>query len=155
MTGFSIRWLAVTLALGLVTETGALGASPAPTRVKPKTVKPQTIRPTPTKKRVIRPAQRNAAGRTPVQLHPTPERLREIQSALAARGFWEGDPTGVWDDRSVAALKRFEESQQLNPDGKIDALALIALGLGPKREGRPFAVPTVSTPVNPAAQPQP
>jgi hypothetical protein len=30
-------------------------------------------------------------------------------------------------------LKRFQSDQSLTPDGKLGALSLIALGLGPKR----------------------
>jgi hypothetical protein len=34
----------------------------------------------------------------------------------------------------VGALKRFQEDQNIAADGKLGALSLIALGLGPKRE---------------------
>lgn len=68
------------------------------------------------------------------QMKPTPERYREIQDALARKGFLEGPGTGTWDAVSVEALKRFQAGQGLKADGKIDSLSLIALGLGPKRE---------------------
>ena len=67
------------------------------------------------------------------QQTPSPERYREIQQALADRGYLKGQPTGRWDEESVEALRRFEQDQSLKPDGKLDSLALIALGLGPKR----------------------
>ena len=43
------------------------------------------------------------------------------------------DPDGAWASESVEALKRFQKDQNLDPDGKIGSLSLIALGLGPKR----------------------
>ncbi len=70
------------------------------------------------------------------QMSPTPERYREIQEALSRTGYLEGPATGVWDARSTESLKRFQEAQNLKPDGKLDSLSLIALGLGPKREAQ-------------------
>lgn len=68
------------------------------------------------------------------QTSPTTERYMEIQGALAAKGYYSGEATGLWDAESVQALKRFQQDQGLKPDGKLGALSLIALGLGPKRE---------------------
>lgn len=64
---------------------------------------------------------------------PSPERYKEIQQALASKGYLQGEATGVWGPESVDALKRFQAEQNLMPDGKISSLSLIALGLGPKR----------------------
>ena len=64
---------------------------------------------------------------------PTPERYAEIQKALAAKGYFDGDPNGIWDSKSIESLKRFEQDQNITPDGKLDSLSLIALGLGPSR----------------------
>jgi hypothetical protein len=69
------------------------------------------------------------------QLSPTPDRYREIQSALASKGYLKpGDATGTWNQDSIDAMKRFQQDQKLDPSGKINSLSLIALGLGPKRE---------------------
>jgi peptidoglycan hydrolase-like protein with peptidoglycan-binding domain len=67
------------------------------------------------------------------QQAPTPERYREIQDALAAKGYYRGELNGEWGADSTDALKRFQADQNLMPDGKINSLSLIALGLGPKR----------------------
>ena len=64
---------------------------------------------------------------------PTPERYKEIQDALASKGYFHGESTGEWGPESTDALKRFQADQNLMPDGKIGSLSLIALGLGPKR----------------------
>ena len=72
---------------------------------------------------------------------PTPDRYKEIPQALATKGYLPPDsPSGVWDTSSVAALKKFQEDQSLEPSGKIDSLSLIALGLGPKHD-TPLAPP--------------
>ena len=69
------------------------------------------------------------------QRTPTPERYRDIQQALATKGYLQtGSPSGVWDNSSVEALKKFQQDQNLEPSGKIDSLSLIALGLGPRRD---------------------
>jgi peptidoglycan hydrolase-like protein with peptidoglycan-binding domain len=67
------------------------------------------------------------------QLQPAPERYKEIQQALADKGYFSGTPDGVWGASSMDALKRFQHDQNLSEDGKVDSLSLIALGLGPKR----------------------
>jgi peptidoglycan hydrolase-like protein with peptidoglycan-binding domain len=65
---------------------------------------------------------------------PTPERYKEIQQALAKRGYLHGEASGKWDQESVDALRRFQHDQNLEPSGKLNSLSLIALGLGPKYE---------------------
>lgn len=74
-----------------------------------------------------------APPRRPRQLVPAPERYREIQQALASKGYLKPDATsGVWDQNCSDALKHFQSDQKLQGTGKIDSLSLIALGLGPK-----------------------
>jgi len=72
-------------------------------------------------------------ARRPTQQQPTADRYREIQQALADKGYFSGPPDGTWGPESVEALKRFQREQNLADDGKIGSLSLIALGLGPKR----------------------
>ena len=69
------------------------------------------------------------------QKSPTPDRYKEIQQALVTKGYLEsGGSTGVWDNSSVEALKKFQADQNLEPSGKLDSLSLIGLGLGPKHD---------------------
>ena len=68
------------------------------------------------------------------QSQPTPDRYKEIQQALAGKGYFSGEPDGKWGQTSVDALKKFQHDQNLTEDGKIGSLSLIALGLGPKRD---------------------
>jgi murein L,D-transpeptidase YcbB/YkuD len=67
------------------------------------------------------------------QQSPTPERYQEIQQALTKKGYFQGEASGKWGADSTDALKHFQAEQNLTPDGKINSLSLIALGLGPKR----------------------
>jgi hypothetical protein len=83
------------------------------------------------------------------QLHPETERYQQIQQALAAKGFFKGEPNGQWGDDSVDALKRFQASSNLPDDGKISSLSLINLGLGPKHEGSVTPVPAAPAPPGP------
>ena len=105
-----------------------------------------------------------AAAKVPSnwQARPSQERYTEIQQALAEKGFFKGEANGTWGADSVSALKEFQRSQNLEPDGKLGSLSLIALGMGPKRivastlpgdtQGALAAPPT---PSQPAPQPPP
>jgi hypothetical protein len=91
---------------------------------------------TTTGKRATSAKGRTTASRPPAhtrQVQPTPERYKEIQQALAGKGYLKTEPSGTWNQESVEALRRFQEDQNITASGKIDSLSLIALGLGPKR----------------------
>ena len=82
------------------------------------------------------------------QLAPTPERYKEIQQALVTKGYLPADEAnGKWTDSSTDALKKFQADQNLDGNGKINSLSLIALGLGPKHDTATAAPkPTPTTP---------
>ena len=92
------------------------------------------------------------------QQAPTPERYQEIQQALASKGYFQGEANGRWGTDSNDALKRFQAEQNLTPDGKLNSLSLIALGLGPKRltaqskSANPAPTSNPAPPSAPAAQ---
>ena len=72
------------------------------------------------------------------QMAPTPDRYKEIQGALAAKGYLQpDDASGRWDQPSIDAMKKFQADQKLDSTGKINSLSLIALGLGPKHDSAP------------------
>ena len=76
------------------------------------------------------------------QMSPTPDRYREIQGALASKGFLKPeDATGTWNQTSSDAMKKFQAEQNLDSNGKINSLSLIALGLGPRKEAAPTPAP--------------
>jgi hypothetical protein len=73
---------------------------------------------------------------------PSADRYREIQQALATKGYLKPeDATGTWNTTSADALKKFQAEQNIDSSGKINSLSLIALGLGPKRDTAPMPVP--------------
>lgn len=69
------------------------------------------------------------------QLSPTPDRYKDIQTALASRGYLSQDEVnGTWGPSSVEALKKFQAEQNIDGGGKLNSLSIIALGLGPKHD---------------------
>lgn len=69
---------------------------------------------------------------------PSPERYKEIQDALVAKGYLRPEDVGNgWNQASADGLKRFQGEQNIEASGKINSLSLIALGLGPKRDNNP------------------
>ncbi len=100
------------------------------------------------------PAQRYYGRQTvrrtyaPQQISPSADRFREIQDALAAKGYLKTPSTGVWDKDSMDAMQRFQQDQKLEATGKLTAKSLVALGLGPKTP----AVSSTPAP-NPSANP--
>lgn len=84
-------------------------------------------------------------------LHPSRDRVSEIQSALARSGYYKGNPNGKWDANTISAMRNFQEDHGINGTGKIDALSLQKLGLGSEIAGvdapRPPA-PKGSAPAN-------
>jgi len=78
------------------------------------------------------------------QKAPTPDRISEIQQALAKDGSFAGKPNGKWDDSTIEATRKFQEAHGLNPTGKLDAKTLQQLGLGSQTAGAAPPMPPVS-----------
>jgi peptidoglycan hydrolase-like protein with peptidoglycan-binding domain len=79
------------------------------------------------------------------QKAPAPDRISEIQQALAKDGSFTGTPNGKWDDSTSDAVKQFQESHGLNPTGKLDAKTLQQLGLGSSTAGVAAPLPPISS----------
>ena len=62
------------------------------------------------------------------------DRAREIQEALIREHYLDGQPTGVWDSRTQAAMRKFQADQGWQNKVVPDSRALIKLGLGPSHE---------------------
>ena len=78
------------------------------------------------------------------QKTPAPERIREIQEALAKDGSYSGAPTGKWDTATSEAMRRFQSAHGLNPTGKLEARSLQKLGLGSEVAGVAAPMPPVT-----------
>ncbi len=77
----------------------------------------------------------------PRQAAPSNERYREIQEALAKKGYLSTAPNGVWDQSSQEAMKKFQGDQNLDSTGKLTSRSIIALGLGATTASAPLAQP--------------
>lgn len=108
---------------------------------------------TTTKKKRTR--RRRRSRRQSYQKAPTPERISEIQSALARGGYYQGDANGKWDSNTVDSLQKFQTANGLEPSGKLDALTLQKMGLGSDIAGvsAPKPLPPVGS--APASAPRP
>jgi peptidoglycan hydrolase-like protein with peptidoglycan-binding domain len=62
------------------------------------------------------------------------ERATEIQQALIQHGYLAGEPSGVWDSESAAAMQKLQSDNGWQTKITPDSRALIKLGLGPQRD---------------------
>ena len=105
---------------------------------KSSTTKSSTAKPGATKKSAASKSssksksKRAAAPRG--QQRPTTERYKEIEEALASRGYLQEEPTGKWSTNAVDALRSFQADHDLPPTGRVDSLSLMQLGLGPREQ---------------------
>jgi len=96
--------------------------------------------------------KKKATPKVKGQTAPTPDRIREIQTALNREGALSSEPTGKWDDTTTNAMRKFQEDHGLNPTGKIDAGTLNKLGLGSDTAGKGAPTPVAtSAPPSPAS----
>lgn len=83
---------------------------------------------------------RHASVRSHRSVHATvrhegmaPERATEIQQALINKGYLSGEPSGVWDAQSAAAMQHLQADNGWQTKITPDSRALIKLGLGPQQ----------------------
>lgn len=134
-------------------STATSTASTAPKAAPKATNAPSTTSATATATKTApakRPATKSASAkrrtsRVRAQTAPTPARITQIQTALAAHGAYRGQPNGKWDDSTTQAMKDFQSTNGLTPTGKLDALTLQKLGLGSEIAGRAAPLPQTAT----------
>ena len=99
----------------------------------------------------------HSAKRQPSQKAPTADRISEIQSALSRQGYYQGDPSGKMDYKTVAALQKFQSASGMDATGKLDAPTLQKLGLGSDIAGvsapKPAAPPSCCSMMTPSSAP--
>jgi hypothetical protein len=64
-----------------------------------------------------------------IEVDIAPERVIEIQRALIERKYLEGDPTGIYDDVTIEAMRQFQTKEQIDVTGYPTAHSLKRLGL--------------------------
>lgn len=126
------RTVIAVLAAGLSCSAGLPAATVQSTAQKKRSAHHKTVATRRTRSKAKTPARTTRSTWRAGQTAPTPDRYKEIQAALAQKGYLHGDATGVWSQDSVDALRRFQQDQNLQASGKLDSLSIIALGLGPK-----------------------
>ena len=77
---------------------------------------------------------RRSAWKRHGQQQITSDRAREIQAALIRERYLNGQPNGLWDARTAAAMRKFQADQGWQSKVIPDSRALIKLGLGPSHE---------------------
>ena len=107
----------------------------------------------------VKKSSKHSKRRQPGQKAPAPERISEIQQALAKDGSFNGAPNGKWDDSTVEATRKFQTSHGLNPSGRLDAPTLQKLGLGSQTAGvaapmQPITSSSIATKAGQTAQRQ-
>jgi peptidoglycan hydrolase-like protein with peptidoglycan-binding domain len=105
------------------------------------------------KKKKHSPSKSRKKSRVKGQAAPTPDRIKDIQTALQKDGSYEGQPTGKWDAATTEAMKKYQDKNGISPTGKIDAVSLNKLGLGSDTAGKGAPVPAASSSVAPADPP--
>jgi hypothetical protein len=74
------------------------------------------------------------------------ERATQIQTALIKQGYLSGEPSGVWDSQSIAAMQKLQLDNGWQTKITPDSRALIKLGLG----SQPTATHQATAPAQPA-----
>jgi hypothetical protein len=73
------------------------------------------------------PSEIDPTRRKPLKIDES--RALQIQQALKQRGFYTGELTGVYDEATVEAMRRFQTQEQIPATGYPTAHALKRLGL--------------------------
>jgi peptidoglycan hydrolase-like protein with peptidoglycan-binding domain len=132
----------ITAGLALLLTAGtAWSAAPSPAKATRGAAKPAASAGKPRVKKSGKHSKRRERG----QKAPAPERISEIQQALAKDGSFTGTPSGKWDDSTVEAMKKFQAGHGLSPSGKLDALTLQKLGLGSQTAGVAAPMPPIAS----------
>lgn len=63
------------------------------------------------------------------------KRATDIQEALIREKYLDGEPNGKWDERTKAAMMKYQQDNGWQTKVLPDSRAIIKLGLGPSNEG--------------------
>ena len=82
---------------------------------------------TETRQEIVQPRER-IWFRTPCEQAITADVIATLQRALAARGFYQGEPTGLLDPQTSTAIRAYQSPRGLNSD-KLSLAAARDLGV--------------------------
>ncbi|MEO6726051.1 MAG: peptidoglycan-binding domain-containing protein, partial [Blastocatellia bacterium] len=88
------------------------------------------LTPTTPRKLVADPATQALAPSRGKKISIDSERAIQIQHALAARGLYSGETTGIYDSATIEAMRRFQINNKISVTGYPTAHSLKRLGLG-------------------------
>ena len=89
---------------------------------------------TSTTRKVAGKSRRSSRRRVRGQQKIDSERAQAIQEALIREHYLTGEPTGVWNQASEAAMRRYQADNGWQSKTVPDSRALIKLGLGPSKD---------------------
>ena len=100
--------------------------------------------------------KRKASWKKKGQQAIKPERAMEIQQALIREKYLTGEPNGIWDARTQAALVKYQADNGWQTKVVPDSRAIIKLGLGPNYSAEllngPVKTSTAGTPSTTASR---
>lgn len=130
------RWFTLAVCLGLLLGSAHAATKNKATHRRAKTAASHSTVQTKgkhTRKSGAKATKKTAAKRGQQAINS--ERVREIQAALIRENYLEGQPNGVWDQRSKEAMQRYQSDHGWQSKVVPDSRALIKLGLGPDHAG--------------------
>ena len=122
----SAKLLSVACAAALLGSTAAAEAA-----AKPSTTKKTASHSTASKGKK---SKKSASWRRRGQQKIDKQRATEIQRALVREHYLDGEPSGVWDQKTQSALQRYQADNGWQSKTTPDSRALIKLGLGPDHQ---------------------
>lgn len=100
----------------------------------------------PAAKHSHRHGKRKASWKKKGQQAIKPERAMEIQQALIREKYLTGEPNGIWDARTQAALVKYQADNGWQTKVVPDSRAIIKLGLGPNYSAELLNAPAKTSP---------
>ncbi|MBD2107229.1 peptidoglycan-binding protein [Nodosilinea sp. FACHB-13] len=134
-------WGGCAIALG-VSLTASVTWAQAPAEEKPPASQPAT--PTVSGGRIVRPT---------LQLGSQGESVRELQSMLILLGYYPGPVTGVYQEDTAAAARRFQTAASVTADGIVGPATWSRLFPTPPGEANPPTATAPSSTTPPATTP--
>jgi peptidoglycan hydrolase-like protein with peptidoglycan-binding domain len=70
----------------------------------------------------------NSTKRSPI-FRSTPEQIKQAQSILKERGFYDGDQSGKLDTATRAGLRKYQKAEAIRETGTLNKLTLEKMGI--------------------------